>query len=73
MKKRLDIHAREILYLDIFQTTASKLANHFMLFSLLTSFSRRTDRKYKTRVIKINLNSKDLKLNYNSIPRQWTV
>lgn len=51
-----------------------KLANHYMLFSWVTSIFSDLHRKmYKTRVIRINQKAEDLRLNYNSVPKQWTV
>lgn len=75
MRKILDMNVLEILYLVISQTTASsELVDCCMLFSLVTSlFSDLHEKKYKTHVIRINLNAEDLRLNYNSVPRQWTV
>lgn len=75
MRNILDIHVLEILYLGILQTTSSsKLVKCCMLFSLVTSiFSDLHKKMYKTCVIRINLNAEDLRLNYNSVPRQRTV
>jgi len=75
MRKILDTSVLEILYLGILQTTSSsKLVNCSMLFSLVTSiFSDLSKKMYKTCVMRINLNAEDLRLNYNSVPRQRTM
>lgn len=52
----------------------SKLVNHYMLFSLVTSIFSDLHRKmYKACVIRINQNTEDLRLNYNSVPKQRAV
>lgn len=52
----------------------SKLFNHYTLFPLVTSvFSDLHGKMYKTCVIRINQKAEDLRLNYNSVPKQWTV
>lgn len=52
----------------------SKLVNHYRLLSLATSIFSDLHRKmYKTCMIRINQKAEDLRLNYNSVPRQGTV
>lgn len=52
----------------------SKLVNHYRLFSSVTSIFSDLHRKmYKTCMIRINQKAEDLRLNYNSVPKQGTV
>lgn len=65
---------RYILSGHLTDNTISKLVNHHMLFSLVTSIFSDLHRKvYKTCVIRINQKAEDLGLNYNSVPKQRAV